>query len=101
MLQASLCCNKTPKHIHFAGHKYLRVTKFKVYASSRNKQKACEGCSFQKALFSCNSSVYMVYSVACEGWGERGDGPRHSMQGGTQRAKLQKLKCCCWMIFLL
>jgi len=26
--------------------------------------------------------------------GERGDGPRHPKQGGIQRVKLQKCKCC-------
>jgi len=31
--------------------------------------------------------------------GERGDGPGHPRQGGIQRVKLQKIKCCNWMIF--
>jgi len=29
-----------------------------------------------------------------EGGGERGDGPGHPRQGGIERVKSQKLKCC-------
>jgi len=33
-----------------------------------------------------------------EGGGKHGDGPRHRKQGGIQRVKVQKLKCCSKMI---
>ena len=34
-----------------------------------------------------------------EGGGERGTGPGHPRQGGIQRVKLKKIKCCNEMIF--
>jgi len=34
-----------------------------------------------------------------EGGGNQAPTPGIQVQGGIQRAKLQKLKCCSWMIF--
>jgi len=41
--------------------------------------------------------IHIAYTaVACRGrgGGERGDSPGHPRQGGIQRVKSQKLKCC-------
>jgi len=38
---------------------------------------------------------FTVGAAACRGkGGERGAGPGHPRQGGIQRVKLQKFKCC-------
>jgi len=36
----------------------------------------------------------LLHAGRSERGGERGDGPGHPSQGGIQRVKLQKLKCC-------
>jgi len=38
--------------------------------------------------------LIVVFHQWCAEGGERGDGPGHPRQGGIQRVKLQKVKCC-------